>query len=68
MNAINVESEQCYTITGPEKDCDKKVHKHRQQFKSNNRPYNALLLIVKDNTVDYLLSGMANNEPVIKDI
>ena len=68
-NATSVGSEQCYVNTGPEKDCDKKDNSADcctntvSSLNSNKRPCNTSLPMVKDNTVDYLLSGMTNNEP-----
>ena len=75
-NAINVGSEQCYANPSLEKDCDKKDNNAYSctntgsSLNSNNRPHNASLSMVtslqmvKDTAVDYLLSGMTNNDPV----
>ena len=69
-NTIKAGSEQCYTNTGLEKDCDKKDNdtdfcaNTGNSLNLNNRPFKALLPMVKDNVADYLLSGTieTNNE------
>ena len=59
--------------TGLEKDCDKKDNSadsctiKGSSLNPNSRPHNTSLPIVKDNTVDYLLPGMSNNEPITKE-
>ena len=67
-NAINVGSEQCYANTGLDKDFDKDNSADSctnigSSLNSNNRSCNASLPMAKDNAVDYLPSGMTNNEP-----
>ena len=40
---------------------------HAAVFNSNNRPHNNSLPMVRYRTVNYLFSGMTNNEPVTKE-